>query len=101
MAIDPGSAALLGDKDPIVRAIYERLLAALGEIGPVREEPKKTSIHLVHTVGFAGVHPRKAAIVLNLRTAGPIESPRIVKREQVSTHRWHNEVRLSHPDEID
>ena len=35
-------------KSPQVRKVYERLLDLLEKIGPVSEEPKKTSIHLVH-----------------------------------------------------
>jgi len=67
---DPQStAALFAGGNPAVQATYERLLEALREIGPFREEPKKTSIHLVRTTGFAGVHPRKHWLILNLRTA--------------------------------
>ena len=43
------SAALFAGKDEIVQVIYMRLLEALHTIGPVQEDPKKTSIHLVHT----------------------------------------------------
>lgn len=93
--------ALFVGKDTNVRAVYERLLAVLRTIGPFEVEPKKTSIHLVHTSGFAGVHPRKSYLYLNLRTATPLESARITKREQVSKSRWHNEVKLESPDEVD
>jgi uncharacterized protein DUF5655 len=93
--------ALFIGKDDIVRSIYARLLEALHTIGPFEEEPKKTSIHLVHSVGFAGIHPRKSYLILNLRTDHPIESQRIMKTEQVSKSRFHNEVKLSSPDDID
>lgn len=63
--------------------------------------PKKTSIHLTRSVGFAGVHPRKSYLYLNIRTAYPIDSPRIAKSEQVSKNRFHNELKLTSPDEID
>ena len=95
------SAALFAGKDEIVRAIYTRLLEALRTFGPVQEEPKKSSIHLVHSSGFAGVHPRKSYLYLNLRTDSPIENPRITKTEQVSKNRFHNELKLTSPDEID
>lgn len=93
--------AVFAGKDAVVREIYARLLDALGAIGPFREEPKKSSIHLAHTVGFAGIHPRKSFLYLNLRTDRPIDSPRVVKLEQVSKHRYHNEVKPSSPDEVD
>ena len=82
-------------------AIYTRLLETLRTLGPVKEEPKKTSIHLVHNSGFAGAHPRKSYLYLNLRTDYPIDSPRITKTEQVSKNRFHNELKLSYLDEID
>ncbi|MBA3354634.1 MAG: hypothetical protein H0U18_01590 [Pyrinomonadaceae bacterium] len=48
------------DKDEIVREIYDRLLSRVEQCGPVIEEPKKTSIHLVNRTAFAGVATRKA-----------------------------------------
>lgn len=93
--------ALFIGKDQVVRDTYARLLSALGELGPFTVEPKKTSIHLVNKSGFAGVHPRKGYMYLNLRTERPLENPRIAKREQVSKSRYHNEVKLATPDDVD
>ena len=95
------SDALFTGKDEAVRSTYHRLLEVLHTLGPFQEEPKKTSIHLVHTVGFAGVHPRKSYFILNLRTASPLQNPRITKSEQISKNRFHNEVKLASPTDID
>src|SRR2546421_3438389 len=95
------SAALFVGKDQNVQAIYTRLLEVMRTLGSVKEEPKKTSIHLVRNVGFAGVHPRKSYLYLNLRTDYPIDNPRIAKTEQVSKNRFHNEMKLASPGEID
>ena len=92
--------ALFTGKDEVVQSIYNRLLEVLRTLGPFQEEPKKTSIHLVHTVGFAGVHPRKSFLILNLRTDHPIQSQRITKTEQVSKSRFHNEVKLTSPSDV-
>jgi len=54
-------------RDPAVRQIYDRVLKAAGKFGPVIEDPKKTSIHLVKTA-FAGVATRKSAIVLTIKS---------------------------------
>ncbi len=43
----------------------------------------------------------KSYLLLNLRTDHPIESPRITKTEQVSKNRFHNEVRLASPNDVD
>ncbi len=93
--------ALFAGKAPVVGEICARLLRGLMELGPLREESKQTSVHLARTAGFAGVHPGQGALLLNLRTARPIDSPRVVRREQVSTGRWHNEVPLSSVDDVD
>ena len=73
------SAALFEGKDELVQAIYTRLLEAPSTLGPFQEEPKKTSIHLVRNAGFAGVHPRKSYLYLNLRTDYPIDNPVLPK----------------------
>ena len=89
------------DKTPEIRALYDRLVAMTQNFGPVEQDPKKTSIHLVRNAGFAGVHPRKSYLYLNLRTDYPIDNPRITKTEQVSKNRFHNELKLNFPDEVD
>jgi hypothetical protein len=93
--------ALFAGKDVTVRAIYERLLEVLHTFGPFQEEPKKTSIHLVNASGFAGVHPRKSFLYLNLRLDRPLQGQRIAKSEQVSKNRYHNEVKVISPDDVD
>ena len=92
---------LFAGKDAIVRAIYDRLLETLHGLGAFSVEPKKTSIHLVNKVGFAGVHPRKSYMYLNLRTAQAIANARVAKTEQVSKNRYHNEIKLDSPDAVD
>lgn len=87
--------------DPEVQLTYRRLLEAARALGPVAEEPKKTSIHLVAQTAFAGVATRRSALILTLKSAKDIRSPRIEKREQVSAHRWHVEIRLAKPSDVD
>ena len=89
------------DRTPAVRAIYDRILAAAKRLGPVREEPKKTSIHLARKTAFAGVATRKNALILTLKSATDLKSPRISKHEQASANRWHLEVRLDDPAQVD
>lgn len=71
--------AVFAGKDPTVLALYARPREALADLGPCQEEPKSAFIHLVHRVGFAGIQPRQAPLVLNLRAEQPIVSPRVVK----------------------
>ena len=98
---EPLVDALFAGKDAAVLTIYLRLLDRIAVLGPYREEPKETSIHLARTTGFAGIHPQKRALLLNLRTQRPIDSTRVIKCEQVSKDRYHNEIRLTSPNEVD
>jgi Domain of unknown function (DUF5655) len=88
-------------KDPVVKSIYDRILSGSRKFGPVIEEPKKTSIHLVNKSAFAGVVTRKNALILNIKSAAPIKDKRFAKSEQVSAGRFHQEVKLTSPDEVD
>jgi hypothetical protein len=90
-----------GGRDPIVSLTYAALIGAARKFGPVTEEAKKTSIHLVRKTAFAGVATRKTSLILTLKSARDIKSPRISKHEQLSPGRWHLEVRLSSPNDVD
>src|SRR6478672_1834303 len=87
--------------DPAVLATYRRLLDAARALGPVTEDPKKTSVHLVRRTAFAGVATRHSALILTLKSASDIRNPRIVRREQTSANRWHVELRLEQPAQVD
>ena len=87
--------------EPQVHAVYDRIVKAARACGPVGEDPKKTSIHLTRRTAFAGVATRKTAIILTLKAASDIKDERIVKHEQASTNRWHLNVKLEHPRDVD
>lgn len=91
----------LNGREPVVRAIYDAVVTAARKLGPVEEDPKKTSIHLNRRTAFAGVATRKDAVVLTIKAPADIQSPRIHKHEQASANRWHLEVRLTDPRQVD
>lgn len=93
--------ALFANKDPQVRTVYVKVLSSLSKVGPVKAEAKKTSIHLVRETSFAGAHPKKAWLDLTIRSDRPIKSPRVRAQEQVSKNRWHQDVRLTSPADVD
>lgn len=92
---------LFAKSDPIVSEIYRQVKAAARACGPFVEETRKTSIHLVRDTAFAGVRVRKSALQLTLKAAQDVKSARIAKREQVSAHRWHLDLVLRAPDDVD
>lgn len=96
--------SLLEGRDGSVRAVYARVVEAARGAGPVFEDAKKTCVHLApaeDASAFAGVHPRKTGILLNLRTSAPISSPRVRKTEQLSRYRFFNEILIESPDQVD
>lgn len=89
------------NRAPEVKATYAAILKATKKLGPVKEEAKKTSIHLVRNSAFAGIAMRKAALILTLKSDADVASKRIARREQASAHRWHLETKLEAPEQVD
>lgn len=87
--------------DPAVRQCYDRILGLARKLGSFEEDPKKTSIHLVRTTAFAGIATRKARLILTIKANADIKSPRVKKSERASANRWHIEIPLEKPTEID
>jgi hypothetical protein len=88
-------------RSPEVRRIYDAILAAARKLGPVGEEPKKTSIHLVNKTAFAGVQTRREHLILTVKSRQDISSSRVFNRVQASANRWHLELKLHNQEEVD
>lgn len=93
--------AALSTSEPEVQDLYQALVLFCHDVGPYSVEEKKTSIHLVRKSAFAGVHPRRKHLVLTVKAASAINSDRIFTSEQVSKSRWHHEIRLTGPTDLD
>lgn len=65
------------------------------------EDPKKTSIHLVRAKAFAGVAVRQSSLVLTLKSTQAVKSRRVRRAEQASANRWHLEIPLASPEDVD
>ena len=87
--------------EPHVRALVQILIERVQSLPGVAVDPKGTCLHLNHRTAFAGLHPRRSALLLNLRSRLPIESPRIRKVERVSANRCHNEMLVETVGAID
>ena len=53
------------------------------------------------TILVFGVATRKSAIVLTIKGDRKLSSPRIHKSEQTSANRFHHEVKLTSPTDVD
>ena len=87
--------------EPQVRTVVRELIERASQLPGVVVDPKGTCLHLNHRTAFAGLHPRRDALLLNLRSRAPIESPRIRKVERVSANRCHNELLVDSVEAID
>jgi hypothetical protein len=73
------------NKDASVREIYTGLLNSAKKFGPVAEEPKKTSIHLVNKTAFAGgpVHSVRSEMFIDsslTSSLAPFEGAEEIRR---------------------
>jgi len=84
-----------------VRDTYDALLRVARGFGKVGEEAKKTSIHLVARSAFAGVVTRREKIVLTIKSPVDVKGSRVAKCERLSANRWHFDVHLSAPSQVD
>ena len=94
-------ARLFARSEPRVRDLARSLIDFASMLPNVQVDPKQTCLHLNHRVAFAGIHPRKSAVLLNLRTAAPIVDGRIRKVERLSANRYNNEMLIDSVEELD
>jgi len=87
--------------DPTADAIYQGLLHMLEEIGSFTIEPGRESFLVRNGRAFLGVHPRRGALRVNIVLQKALTGKRVDKVEQVSRGRFHNEVLLTAPDDLD
>src|SRR5437764_11538429 len=89
---DPAAAPF---KTPESRAVYRAVLAGLrARVGRANaaEDPKRTCVHVTAGPGgtaYLGLHPRTNGLLLTVRTAAPIDSPRVRQCDRVSANRCH------------
>jgi uncharacterized protein DUF5655 len=101
LAPEPTIAQHFVGRPPAVRRTYDRIVRVAESFGPIREEPKKTCIHLTRHTAFAGIATRRDALILTLKSTADIDSPRIIRRDQASANRWYVEIRLDRPEQVD
>ena len=88
-------------RPPVNAELYTALMTALAPLGPVTVETKQTCLHLCHGAAFAGIHPRKDHLRLEVVTDYPLEHPRVVKTDKLSARRYHHAFKLAAPTDID
>ena len=102
------TCAPLGDLDrhfalasPMVRAAFDRVLAAVSGFGPVTVLPEKTRIALHVRMSFAAFMPRRNWLGGHLVLARRIDSPRFLRVDTYSPRNVVHAFRLTSPAEGD
>jgi len=93
--------SLFARTEPHVRATYDALVAAAEECGPIWVQPSKSSIHIMAKSAIAGVHTRKVALLVTIKSGIELKSPRIRKIERVSRNRFYFDILMDSPAAID
>jgi hypothetical protein len=86
--------------EPGVRETFERILAAVGRLGPVDVLPEQTRIALHVRMSFAAFVPRTRWLTGHLVLARRVESPRFRRIEAYSPRNVLHAFRLTSPDEV-
>ena len=100
-SLKPKLAAHFTGREPLVREIYDLIVATSKSFGRVVEEPKKTSIHLVNRSAFVGIQTRKKHLVLTIKSAAEISSDRFFRNLHTSPNRWYLETKVDSIDMVD
>lgn len=87
--------------DPISSSVYCALMDKLSALDGWELQENASPFHVARGRAFLGIHPRRGGILVNIVLTRELESARIYRAERVSANRWHNEVILTDPSEID
>jgi len=87
--------------DPVVRAVFDQVLAVVSAFGPVQVLPEKTRIALQVRMSFAAFTPRLRWLNGHLVLARHAGSPRFLKVEELSPRNVVHTFRLTSPADVD
>lgn len=88
-------------KDPVVREIFDRIVAVVNQLGPVSVLPEKTRIALHTRMSFAAFTPRIHWLDGHVVLAERLKSERFSKVEVYSPRNVLHAFRLREPAEVD
>jgi hypothetical protein len=88
-------------KRPEIRALFDAVVAAIRDIGPVRVLPEKTRIAFQVRMSFAQVTPRQRWLDGHVVLARRLASPRFVRVQTFSSRNHLHAFRLTDVSGID
>ncbi|MBI3466325.1 MAG: hypothetical protein HY000_25215 [Planctomycetes bacterium] len=88
-------------KPPVLKKTFDRLVARLGELGPLRVDAVKSTIHFFASkFCFGGVYVRKDHVRLSFLCEDAIQDTRIVRTLRVGPRRVGHRVKLTSPSDV-
>lgn len=87
--------------DPARLAVAQACVGLLTGLGDVQVLPQKTRLVCVARVRFAGLYPRRGAVLLSFALRRWLDSPRIVRREDYGPGWRAHVVRVTAEDDLD
>jgi hypothetical protein len=88
-------------KSPQIRALFDRVVAAIRAFGPVRILPEKTRIAFQVRMSFAQVTPRMNWLDGHVVLARRLEDPRFRRVQTISPRNHVHTFRLAAPRDLD
>ena len=88
-------------KPPEIRTLFDRVLAVIRKIGPVRVLPEKTRIAFQVRMSFAQVTPKSQWLDGHLVLARRFEHPRFRHIQTISLRNHVHSFRITSPRDID
>jgi len=84
-----------------IRVLFDRVVAAIREIGPVRIIPEKTRIAFQVRMSFAQVTPKSRWLDGHVVLARRLEHPRFHQIQTISPRNHVHSFRITSPDDLD
>lgn len=88
-------------KPPQIRALFDAVVAAIREIGPVEILPEKTRIAFHVRMSFAQLTPRRQWLDGHVVLARRLESPRFRSVQTFSPRNHLHAFRIATPEDVD
>jgi Domain of unknown function (DUF5655) len=88
-------------KAPAIRALFDTIVDAIRDIGPVEILPEKSRIAFQVRMSFAQVTPRRAWLDGHVVLARRLESPRFRSIQTISARNHVHVFRIEKPEDVD
>lgn len=86
---------------PHERPVFEAVMAALDEVGPVHVEPVSVGIFLKRGGSFAELRPRQRWVALSLGLRRVVSHPTITRKVELWGGRHYHVFNLRGPEDVD